>query len=244
MKPLLLALIFPATIIFLASQTMKEDGVQKDSSFELHHVVRKPKDNTKPAPLLLLLHGYGSNEQDLFSIANKIPDNWFVVSVRAPLEISSNQFKWYDVKMVDKKITANSEDLENSRIALLAFIDKIGGTHKVDKNEVVVAGFSQGANMALSLVLTQPEKVLAAGCFSGRFMEEYKPQMNRKDFLQSKWVFIAHGTKDQMLPITYAEESAAILKELGLVITLSTDEVAHSISNKHLADFIRWLNEL
>lgn len=211
---------------------------------DLEYLVRQQQDTTKQAPVLILLHGYGSNEKDLFSFAEKIPDNWLVVSVRAPIILGNNKFKWYDVKLVDEKITMNFEDEEKSRKSLLRLIDQIISKYNVDKNKIVTAGFSQGANMALGLALTAPKKVLAAGCFSGRFMEEIKPLIKNKEALKSKQVFISHGTEDQMLPIKYAEENQQILKNWGINITLSTDKVAHSISEKQLNDFVKWISGL
>lgn len=211
---------------------------------DLEYLVRQQQDTTKQAPVLILLHGYGSNEKDLFSFAEKIPDNWLVVSVRAPIILGNNKFKWYHVGLVNEKITMNFEDEEKSRKSLLRLIDQIISKYNVDKNKVVTAGFSQGANMALGLALTAPRKILAAGCFSGRFMEEIKPLISTEEALKSKQVFISHGTEDQMLPIKYAEENQQILKNWGINITLSTDKVAHSISEKQLNDFVRWISVL
>lgn len=211
---------------------------------DLEYLVRQQQDTTKQAPVLILLHGYGSNEKDLFSFAEKIPDNWLVVSVRAPIILGNNKFKWYHVGLVNEKITMNFEDEEKSRKSLLRLIDQIISKYNVDKNKVVTAGFSQGANMALGLALTAPRKILAAGCFSGRFMEEIKPLISNEEALKSKQVFISHGTEDQMLPIKYAEENQQILKNWGINITLSTDKVAHSISEKQLNDFVRWISVL
>lgn len=211
---------------------------------DLEYLVRQQQDTTKQAPVLILLHGYGSNEKDLFSFAEKIPDNWLVVSVRAPIILGNNKFKWYHVELVNEKITMNFEDEEKSRKSLLRLIDQIISKYNVDKNKVVTAGFSQGANMALGLALTAPRKILAAGCFSGRFMEEIKPLISNEEALKSKQVFISHGTEDQMLPIKYAEENQQILKNWGINITLSTDKVAHSISEKQLNDFVKWISVL
>lgn len=211
---------------------------------DLDYLVRQQQDTTKQAPVLILLHGYGSNEKDLFSFAEKIPDNWLVVSVRAPIILGNNKFKWYDVKLVDEKITMNFEAEEKSRKSLLRLIDQIISKYNVDKNKILTAGFSQGANMALGLALTAPKKVLAAGCFSGRFMKEIKPLIKNKEALKSKQVFISHGTEDQMLPMKYAEENQQILKNWGINITLSTDKVAHSISEKQLNDFVKWISGL
>lgn len=215
--------------------------MQKSDS-ELHHLVRKSTISESSAPLLVLLHGYGSNEKDLFSLSDKIPDNWHVISLRAPIEISANQYKWYNVAMVNQEITLNIGDEEKSRKAILQLIANYRIKHNISK--VVTAGFSQGANMAVGLVLTEPELISAAACFSGRFMKEIKPLITNKKALKNKSIFIGHGTQDNMLPISYAEENRKTLEEMGVNVTFTTDQIGHSISAKELSEFVSWLGKL
>lgn len=227
-----------------ACNTTQVNATIENEIFDLEYLVRKQKDTTNKAPILLLLHGYGSNENDLFSFANQIQEDWLVVSVRAPFALSSSQFRWYDVKMVNNKITMNFENEEKSRQLLLKFIDQIIRKYNGDKDKVVTAGFSQGANMSVGLLLTAPEKILAAGCFSGRFMEEIKPLIQNKKALKSRQVFLGHGTEDNMLPLRYLEENQAILKGLGIETKLSTDKIGHSISGKQWTEFVEWMKDL
>lgn len=224
----------------IVKTTPLTNGNISQESTNLHYLIREQKDIGPNAPLLVLLHGYGSNESDLFSFASKIPDNWIVVSVRAPISISPNKFKWYKVKMIDDKITLNFNDVEESRKLILKLISEIGNKYNVDKSKIVTAGFSQGANMALALALTEPDQVLSAACFSGRYMEEINPLIKNTSSLKSKNFFISHGTKDKMLPMYYAEENKKLLEDFGITITISTDKTGHSISAKQLNDFVEW----
>ena len=211
---------------------------------DLLYLVREPKDPQSPAPVLILLHGYGSNENDLFSFSSQIPDHWLVVSVRGPIAISKDQFKWFDVKRQNGKMLINVEDEQHSRKLLLELIDQVLLKYKANKNEVVVAGFSQGAAMSLSLTLMEPERIMACASFSGRVMEEIKPLMASNERLATKQVFISHGTEDQMLPLRYAEENRALLEKVGVSVTLSIDAIGHSISSRQLNEFVAWMNEL
>ncbi len=239
-------LFFIWILSYLTMDTSDSISMQdsiKEEFMDLEYLVRTPQNGRSKAPVLMLLHGYGSNETDLFSFSNQIPDNWLVVSVRAPFALAQHQFKWYTAKLVHQKISMNFEEEEKSRKLLLKLIDQIALKYNVDKDKLVTAGFSQGANMALGLALTEPKKILAAGCFSGRFMEEIQPLIN-KEALPSKQVFIAHGTEDQMLPLKYAEENKARLQEMGIKVTFVKDKIGHSISNKEFEKFIAWLNTL
>ena len=63
----------------------------------LHYIVREPKQATENPPLLILLHGYGSNEQDLFSFAEELPDNLLIVSAQAPHSMEFGAYAWYAI---------------------------------------------------------------------------------------------------------------------------------------------------
>ena len=64
----------------------------------LNYLERKPTIQTDlPAPLLVLLHGYGSNEADLFSFAAELPKSLHIVSLQAPHELGYNSYAWYNI---------------------------------------------------------------------------------------------------------------------------------------------------
>ena len=82
----------------------------------LHYIVREPKIKQKNPPLLILLHGYGSNEDDLFSFASELPDELLIVSARAPYDMHFGGYAWYAITL-----DANNEkfsDLEEARKSL------------------------------------------------------------------------------------------------------------------------------
>ena len=66
-------------------------------SLSLFHVVREPKIKLAKNPLLLLLHGYGSNEEDLFSFTSELPEEYYIVSARAPYEMMHSSYAWYAI---------------------------------------------------------------------------------------------------------------------------------------------------
>ena len=207
----------------------------------LEYITRTPKESAITSPLLVLLHGHGGNENDLFSFTNHFPDNWLVVSVRGTYNIGPNSYRWYDVKMADGKIAINIEEEETSRKKLIGLIKDISVKHKVDTNKIVVAGFSQGANMAQSIGIGEPKSVSSFGVFSGRFVEEFIPYINKSDDLKNMKAFLSHGSGDHMLPITHASENKQKLEKLGIQVTFSEDSNGHSISSIQLSDFTKWL---
>jgi phospholipase/carboxylesterase len=235
----LIAILF--SVMFNA--TAQEIKSSNTATIDIQYVVRQSRKAIEHPPVLFLFHGASSNEHDLFSFADQVPDEWLVVSARAPYTVSDGHYRWYDVKLVDGKITIDFVQAQETQKRVLKFIDEIVSLYHADSKRVVLAGFSQGANMASLVSLTTPEKVSGFAVFSGRFIEEVKPFISTSSLLISLQCFLAHGNKDHMLPIAYAKENQQILQNLGISITYSEDAVAHSISPKQLHDFLMWLKQ-
>lgn len=230
-----------ALFMFLSSCEAQNNNMVMDSVSTLHYRVRESNDSAALSPLLILLHGHGSNENDLFSLAEKVPDHWTVITVRGPYQLSENSYRWYDVKMVDGKISIHIEQEEKSRKQIMDLIDDVTKEYNIDTQKIVAAGFSQGANMAQALGLGRPEFIAGFGVFSGRYVEEFIPFISPSITLNHSKAFIAHGSGDNMLPKKYAEENIAKLKNIGVEITYCEDTNGHSISIKQWNEFNAWL---
>src|SRR5437763_10158037 len=113
-------------------------------SLSLTHLTREP---TAPAegapPLLLLLHGVGSNEADLFGLAPELDGRFFVVSARAPITLGPGAYGWFHVAFTPQGPAIIPAEAEQSRQALLRFIDEVVEAYGVDPRRVYLMGFSQ-----------------------------------------------------------------------------------------------------
>ena len=210
----------------------------------LTYLVRELKIKAVKPPLLILLHGVGSNEKDLFSFADQLPDQFLVISVRAPITLDSNRFGWYQVDFSTGKPVFNKEQEEKSRQLILDFIDQLNEHHSFDAAKVYLAGFSQGAIMSYSIALTHPEKVRGIAIMSGRLLEEIKPIIASPIKLQQLNIFISHGTQDGMLTVEYARESLKFLESLNLNPTYKEYFAGHGINTDMRSDLIAWLNKV
>lgn len=209
----------------------------------LHYIVREPKIKQDNPPLLILLHGVGSNEKDLFSFADQLPDNYLVISARAPYEISPGSYAWYEVDFSSGKPVINKEKAEKSRSILVQFINQLKEKHKFDDRRVYLCGFSQGAIMAYSVGLTRPDKIKGIAVLSGRLLEEVKPLIKQSEALSKLKVFISHGTQDNVLPVHYANEASAYLKGLGISPDYKEYPEGHTISSGMLDALAEWLRK-
>ncbi len=211
------------------------------SELSLYYVFREPKVKSDNPPVIILLHGVGSNEQDLFSFANQLPDRFLVVSARGPYTLGNNSYGWYAIDFSTGRSVINKEQAEKSRNTLIQFIDELHLKHKFDKSQVYLCGFSQGGIMSYSVGLTRPDKVKGIAVMSGRLLEEVRPLIAPKNKLRSLEVFISHGTNDPVLRIDYAREADSYLKQLGLNPVYKEYPAVHTITNDMFIDLLKWL---
>ena len=216
---------------------------QKTNENMLHHLVREPKIKSDKPPLIILLHGYRSNEQDLFSLAPSLPDKFLVVSARGPYTISEGSYMWYQADFSKEKPIINKEQAESSRKVILEFIEQLKIEHSFDETQVYLVGFSQGAIMSYNVGLTEPMKIKGFAAMSGRIPDEIETKVASKDKLQHLSVFISHGTIDNVLKIENARNAKEYLKKLNIIPTYKEYPEPHTISQEMLTDLIDWLNK-
>ncbi|HZG54371.1 MAG TPA: alpha/beta fold hydrolase [Pyrinomonadaceae bacterium] len=209
----------------------------------LTHLVRQPvrRDQSSP-PLLLLLHGVGSNEHDLFGLAPYLDERFLIVSVRAPVVMGAGAYGWFNIEFTPQGMSADIEQAKRSLELLPGFIDEIVKTHGADDKCVYVAGFSQGAMMSLALALTRPEKMAGVVAMSGRFPSLALGHDPDRKSLAGLPVLVTHGLYDPVLPV---EEGRAIQKHLQTLpveLTYREYPMGHEVILESLRDVSAWLS--
>lgn len=210
---------------------------------KLHYLVRQPKVKTAHPPLLLLLHGVGGNEQNLFSFADALPDNYLVVSARGPLTLGANSYAWFQVDFSSGRPQINEIQAEAARVTLLDFIETLKKDLDFDEKQVYLMGFSQGGIMSYSVALTEPEKIKGIAVMSGRLLPEVKPLVADEKRLAKLKIFVSHGKQDQVLHFPFATEAVDYLESKGLNPDFHQYDDGHTVNQQMLADVITWLNK-
>jgi len=215
----------------------------KPSAPSLYYLYREPKIKSANPPVIILMHGVGSNEQDLFSFAPQLPDSFLVISLRAPITLSKDSYAWYHLTFENGKRIGNAIEAEASRLMIIQFINQLKTKHVYNEKRVYLCGFSQGSIMAYSIGLTVPEKIKGIAVMSGRLLEEVKPLVAPKEKLKNLSVFVSHGSNDGIINISEAREAVTYIKTLGLTPTYKEYPEAHTISAAMLADMLQWLRK-
>lgn len=226
-------------ITFLSVSFMNQE-TKKPALF---YKVREPKIRSANPPLLLLLHGVGGNEDNLFSFADQLPGEFLVVSVRGPLTFGPQSFAWFQVNFNSGKPVINEQQAEDARVAILKFIQDLKTVEHFNAKKVFMIGFSQGGIMSYSVALTQPDKISGIAVMSGRLLPEVKPLVAGKQELANLKIFISHGKNDEVLTYQFATDADTYLKSLGLHPDFHSYEERHTINDQMLSDITQWLSD-
>jgi phospholipase/carboxylesterase len=208
----------------------------------LHYLIQEPKIIHEKNPVLILLHGYGSNEEDLFSFAPELPDDSYVISVRAPYDLQPYGHAWYAIHFdADENKFSDNEQAKESVTLIASFIDKIVKQYPIDTKNVTLIGFSQGAILSYATALTYPEKIAKVVALSGYFNQDILPEVIDTKAISHLKFYVSHGTVDQVIPVDWARKAKPALENLGLEVEYQEYPIGHGVSPKNFFDFKNWL---
>lgn len=211
-------------------------------NLSLEYLIREPKTKLDKNPLLLLIHGYGSNEQDLFSFASELPDEYYIVSARAPYDIQYGSYAWYAINFdADQNKFSDNEQAKTSRDLIAQFIDELAVNYPIDTNNVTLIGFSQGAILSYAVALSHPEKVQKVVAMSGYLNTEILEENYLKNSFSNLKIFTSHGTVDQVIPVEWGRKTKPFLENLGINSTYKEYPIGHGVSPQNFYDFKNWL---
>jgi phospholipase/carboxylesterase len=213
-------------------------------NLSLTHLVRKPRQAVStPPPLLLLLHGIGSNEQDLFGLASYLDERFLIVSARAPFVLGPGSYGWFQIEFTPQGMVADIEQAKRSLGLLPGFIDELVETYGADAGCVYVAGFSQGAMMSLALALTRPEKVAGVVAMSGRLPSQVLEHAAERQALDHLRFLVVHGIYDPVLPLAEGRAIRQALEALPVELTYREYPMGHEVNVESLRDVSAWLSK-
>jgi len=211
----------------------------------LDYLVREPKIKTDNPPLLILLHGYGSNEHDLFSFANELPAELLIISAKAPLTIMPNSYAWYTIHLDNSegKFSDIPQALK-SRETIAYFIDEIKERYAItEASKTFLLGFSQGTILSYAVALNYPEKVQHVIALSGYINHELLPEVLDNSAYKNLDFFVSHGTVDQVLPLEWGQKAAPFLKSLNIDTIYHEYPVGHGVAPQNFYDLKNWIED-
>jgi phospholipase/carboxylesterase len=207
----------------------------------LTHLLQRPRAGAGAPPLLIMLHGVGSNEHDLLGLAPYLDERFLIVSARAPYVMMPGAFAWFEIGWTATGIVIDQQQAEASRKLIATFVEEAAAAYGADPARVYLLGFSQGAIMSAAVALTRPELVAGAVLMSGRVRPEHLPPIDAAR-LVGKPFLVVHGVYDEVLPIENGRASRDFLEQLPIDLTYREYPIGHEVSAESLVDVVAWLS--
>ncbi|MGC4129099.1 MAG: alpha/beta hydrolase-fold protein [Bergeyella sp.] len=206
---------------------------------DLQYLVREPQNITPETTILFLLHGYGSNEEDLFSFVPSLPEDWIIVSYRAPFSTEFGGYSWYDISFNDAEKFVDVPQAVESLNTLLKSMVNISRQYGLSGNRTHLCGFSQGGILSYALALSYPELFTKVACLSAYPEEKLLGSMvKEKKKLEHLRFFISHGTDDAVIPLEWGRKSADLLYDLNCYFTFREYMSGHGVNQKNYMDLM------
>ena len=195
-------------------------------------------------PLVIFLHGFGSDEQDLFGIKDALPSTWTYLSARAPMPVDPSGYRWFAKTPGDGDYDGETADLQRSAQLIEEFVTQATAKYHTQADRVFLVGFSQGAIMSYEVGLRKPTLVRGIAALSGSVLPVLKAELKPDASLDRLAIFIGHGTLDQALPYASATRANEVLLGLGLKPAFhGYVGMPHTVSEAEVQDLKVWLEE-
>lgn len=215
-----------------------------NTELSINYLIKEPSIKKEKHALILLLHGYGSNEEDLFSFASELPEDYYVVSAQAPYQVPPYGYAWYAINF-DENMNKFSDDNQaiESRDLIVRFIAELVEKYPIDPSNINLVGFSQGAILSYAIALSYPEKINSVVALSGYFNEAIIKQGYQTNDFSKIAIFASHGTVDQVIPIDWARQTPTVLKSLNITHEYKEYPVGHGVHPNNFYDFRQFLEK-
>ena len=211
---------------------------------QLHYITKLPKNPIENPVMLLMLHGYGSNEEDLFSFAHELPEDLLIVSARAPLTLGFGGYAWYSINFNEDagKFSDIPQALE-ARELLVAFLDELHQKYQYNTQKSMLMGFSQGAILSYAVALTYPEKIQNILALSGYVLPDIIRLSTDEKALSQLRFFCSHGSVDPVIPVAWARKSDQFLTEKNIQHIYKEYPAGHGVAPQNFYDLKHWIDQ-
>ncbi len=192
-----------------------------------------------PHPTLILLHGRGTDENDLLDLIPAFDPRFLVISIRAPYKFPSGGYTWFNL---DEQRGVDIDQIIDGCTALIHCLDEIQQKFNVDSKRIFLFGFSMGAMMSLSISLSDPNRFKGVVAHSGLLPQDEKLKY-RWDDLNKISFFIAHGTDDLIVPVELGRKVYKRFLDANADVAYREYPIQHTISEESLSDAAVWLQQ-
>jgi phospholipase/carboxylesterase len=200
--------------------------------FTYHHVFEPGTDPA--APPLLLLHGTGGNEQDLLRVGRAISPGSALLSPRG--DVSEGGALRFFARLAEGVF--DPQEIARRTNALADFLDAATAHYKIDPLRLLAVGFSNGANIAATLLLLRPQSLGGGALFRPMVVLD---QPAAPTSLTGRRVLLCHGTMDPLVPPDDPARLGELLRAGGADVKLQSIPASHALTPQDVAAAQSWL---
>jgi phospholipase/carboxylesterase len=199
-----------------------------------------------PFPTVLLLHGWGANAHDLLGFAPYLHGGNALVlcpqgQVEIPIGRGMHGYGWFPLIPGQEP---DREAFQQGADALRAFRDHALERYPIDRDRLVIMGFSQGGTMAYDLALRDPAHFSGLAALASWFPELLAETLPKLPEHENFPALVIHGTRDDRIAVEKARESRETLRPYGVSMTYREIEgMGHEIREEALRIILKWLDE-
>ena len=195
--------------------------------------------------LLVLMHGVGSNEEDLFGLADFVPPDFHVLSLRAPYTMAPHMYAWFQFSVnPDGSRNIDEQQEQASRALVEQTCQQACAQLQIPPERVVLGGFSQGGIMSLSVLLTQPALLRAVLVWHSRLLPQIAAHEVDAAQLAEHKAWVSHGTEDDVIPLAQAHAIRSHLQATPLALSYHEYPCRHQLHPQELRESMQWLQTL
>lgn len=209
-----------------------------NTPFTFKHTQPTNMDPTKKYPAIFLLHGMGSNEDDLPQLVQEFQSQCHIISLRGPITQKPG-YAFFTIQEVGKPDRAIFDKV---LIALQRFMLEAIEEFQIDPHKVYVLGFSQGAVLAQSLAFVMGNLITGIVALSG-----YTPKFVTEEYairtVNHLHAFISHGDYDYVIPSQWGVESKELFKQFGASVTFKQYPDGHGVTPENRQDLVMFLTQ-
>lgn len=215
------------------------DAIQADVG--LTHFAHIPPAATTatPAPLVVMVHGFAGDEASMWIFKQTVPAGVAIITPRAPLTLDEGGFMWF--RYDRKRLQPQDDSIEAALEQFTRFLDRLPVHYPVDPTQLVLMGFSQGAMICNHFVIRNPDRVLGVASLAGAV--PLPPQNPRSNQLGGVPVFVAHGLRDEVIPVNQGRLTHRIFSALGADVTYGEYPAGHKLHTDGIKALKQWVTQ-
>ena len=204
--------------------------------YRIQNATQSDKQTT---PTIILIHGYGSHADDLFSFAPYLPYNHTIIAIQAPLSLGLNSYAWYPLQMDASGVVTSEVDAAWQAVDLIVkTIKELIELHNLDPKDISLLGFSQGAILSWAIAYHYPlmiRRVLALSGMIHESVDTSKPPTFK--------AYASHGINDPVIPISQPRESIEPLSKKYEAISYFEYDDGHNVSQENFSQLMDWITK-